>query len=408
MTNAILTLNTGSSSIKYALYTFENKQNLIAKGEISSIGTSPVFRSVEMIGAKRNLRIDADLPVKHDDLIRYLVDWIGKEFPKLTITAAGHRIVHGGREFTGPVLLTPSTLVALADLSPLAPDHQPLNLAGVHSVTECWPDIPQVACFDTSFHRTQSNIAQLYALPRELINDGVIRYGFHGLSYEYIATELPDYAGPRADGRVIVAHLGHGASMCALIERKSQATSMGFTALGGLVMGQRCGDLDPGVVLYLMRERKMTVHSIEELLGHRSGLLGVSGFSSDMRMLLGSDDTHAREAVDLFVYRAVREIGSLSAAIGGLDVLVFTGGIGENSMEIRARIASGCTWLGVQIDEIKNQSGAPRISASNSTVDVFALPTDEEKIIALHTAQLVRREIRRNDPGSQVMGGGYE
>lgn len=408
MTGAIFTLNAGSSSIKYSLYACDRELCRLAKGEISGVGARPAFHSVDAIGSKSVVRIDANLPAKHDDLIRWLVDWVGKEFPALTITAAGHRVVHGGREFTGPTLLTPKILDALTALSALAPDHQPLNLAGVRAAAERWPDIPQTACFDTAFHRMQPSVAQLYALPRELINDGVIRYGFHGLSYEYIAAELPEHAGPRAEGRVIVAHLGHGASMCAMIGRKSQATSMGFTALDGLVMGQRCGDLDPGVVLYLMRARKLEAHAIEELLSHRSGLLGVSGISSDMRTLLESDDIHAKEAVDLFVYRAAREVGSLASAIGGLDVLVFTGGIGENSAEIRARIASACAWLGAKIDEKENQSGESRISARDSAVDVFTLPTDEERVIARHAARLVQRNIGRHVLGSHAVGNGNE
>jgi len=408
VTGAILTLNAGSSSIKYSLYTCEHGLDRFAKGEISGIDTHPVFNSVDANGLKQNVSIDASPTDKHDDLFRWLIAWIRQEYPALAIIAAGHRVVHGGRDFTGPMLLTPKKIEALTELSPLAPDHQPLNLAGVRNIAERWPNIPQIACFDTAFHRTQPNIAQLYALPRELINDGVIRYGFHGLSYEYIAAELPKHAGPRAGGRVIVAHLGHGASMCAMIGRRSQATSMGFTALDGLVMAQRCGNLDPGVVLYLLRERKMEVHAIEELLSHRSGLLGVSGVSSDMRTLLESDDIHAKEAVDLFVYRAVREVGSLASAIGGLDVLVFTGGIGENSAEIRARIVSGCAWLGMKIDNEENQSGASRISARGSVIDVFALPTDEESVIARHVMSIIRQKNVRHNLCGHSLGDGSE
>ncbi len=404
MTGAILTLNTGSSSIKYALYAGERGFSCLARGEISGIGSRPVFETIEVSGSKRSVPMDENLPVRHDDLIRWLLNWIAQEFSALTITAAGHRVVHGGREFTQPVLLTPKILDALTALCPLAPDHQPLNLAGVRGVAERWPDIPQIACFDTAFHRTQPAIAQLYALPRELINEGVIRYGFHGLSYEYIAAELLEHTEVRAEGRVIVAHLGHGASMCAMIGRKSQATSMGFTALDGLVMGQRCGDLDPGVVLYLMRERKMDAPAIEELLSRQSGLLGVSGVSGDMRTLLDSNDINAKEAVDLFVYRAAREVGSLASAIGGLDVLVFTGGIGENSAKIRARIAAACAWLGVKIDDNENQSGAARISARDSVVDVLALPTDEESIIAGHVRRFVWPETVRHAHSRAAMG----
>lgn len=405
MTDAILTLNVGSSSVKYALYSYDGGISRLAKGKIGGIGAHPMLESIDASRTKKCERIKEGLPSDHTELIRWLLDWIAREFSEFTITAAGHRIVHGGLEYVKPTLLTPKIVDALSMLSPLAPDHQPLNLAGVSSVAHRWPDVPQIACFDTAFHRTQPRIAQLYALPREYSDDGVMRYGFHGLSYEYIAAELPDHAGPRAEGRVIVAHLGHGASMCSMIGRKSQATSMGFTALDGLVMGQRCGDLDPGVVLYLMRARKMDAPAIEKLLSHQSGLLGVSGVSSDMRTLLDSDDINAKEAVDLFVYRAAREIGSLVSAIGGLDVLVFTGGIGENSAEIRDRISSECTWLGVRIDEQKNRTGAIRISSDDSAIDIFALPTNEELVIAQSVEQILSAQAMSHGKHCAANGG---
>ncbi len=395
MNDAIFALNVGSSSIKYGLYHLGNGNALISKGEISAIGANPVLELYDASKSKTTARVDEPLPSDHGELIRWLVEWIAQEYSHWTIAAAGHRIAHGGPEHAQPALLTPKILERLTALCPLAPDHQPFNLAGVRHVAERWPDIPQIACFDTAFHRTLPRIAQLYALPREFSDAGVIRYGFHGLSYQYIAEDLPNHAGPRAEGRVIAAHLGSGASMCAMVGGNSRATSMGFTALDGLVMGRRCGDIDPGVILHLMRERNMQADAIEDLLGRQSGLLGVSGVSSDMRTLLKSVDPHAKEAIDLFVYRAAREIGSLAAAMGGLEILVFTGGIGENSTEIRARIGSACAWLGVRIDAQKNDAGCVRISADDGGVDVFAIPTDEEKVIARGVNQVILSQISR-------------
>ena len=271
---------------------------------------------------------------------------------------------------------------------PLAPHHQPDNLAGVNAVAAARPGLPQVACFDTAFHRTQPRLAQIFAIPRALTDDGIIRYGFHGLSYEHIASVLPHHAGARADGRVVVAHLGHGASLCAMRERKSVATSMGFTALDGLVMGKRPGTLDPGVVLHLLQDKNMSVEEVADLLHNRSGLLGVSGLSDDMRDLLGNGDARAKEAVDLFIFRAVREIGALVAVLGGLDGLVFTAGIGENAGEVRARIAAGLDWLGLRLDADSNDANATRISAPDSAIEVFVIPTDEERVIAHYTRNL--------------------
>lgn len=396
MTDAVLTLNIGSSSIKCAVFEAGDAASRLADAEISDIGGRPVFRSFEgRETAPREWADIDDFPAGHDALTGWLLDWIARKFPSLTIVAAGHRIVHGGCAYAEPVLLTPDVLDALTAIVPLAPDHQPFNLAGVRIAAEHWSEIPQIGCFDTAFHRTQPRIAQLYGLPRELTNDGIIRFGFHGLSYEHIAETLPAHAGARADGRVIVAHLGHGASMCALVGRKSQATSMGFTALDGLIMGRRCGALDPGVILHLMRTRNMNADEIEELLSRKSGLLGVSGLSSDMRVLLKSDNPHAKEAVDLFVYRAAREIGALAAIVGGLDILVFTGGIGENAAEIRARLSSACAWLGAKIDDKENEKGVARISADRSAVDIFVLPTDEERVIAQSVNQLISSQPRR-------------
>jgi acetate kinase len=272
---------------------------------------------------------------------------------------------------------------------PLAPLHQPHHLAAIRAVAAASPDLPQVACFDTAFHRTQAPIAQALALPREITDAGVHRYGFHGLSYEYIASVLPRVAPDGAAGRVVVAHLGNGASLCAMERGRSVATTMGFSALDGLVMGTRPGLLDPGVLLYLMAQHRMDAHALEALLYNRSGLLGVSGVSSDMRALLASDDPRAREAVDLFVYRIARELGSLAAALGGLDALVFTAGIGEHAPEIRARVCRDAEWLGVRLDETANRSGGPRISSAGAAASAWVIPTDENLMIARHTAAVL-------------------
>ncbi|MFZ9635101.1 MAG: acetate/propionate family kinase, partial [Alphaproteobacteria bacterium] len=301
------------------------------------------------------------------------------------LAAIGHRVVHGGTRFAEPLRVDDEAIAALEALVPLAPLHQPHNLAPVRAYRATRPGVPQVACFDTAFHRAQPAIAQSFALPGRFARDGVRRYGFHGLSYEYIARRLPELDPALADARVVVAHLGNGASLCAMRGGRSVASTMGFTALDGLVMGTRCGSLDPGVVLHLMDRYAMGPREIEALLYRQSGLLGVSGISSDMRVLRASPDPRAREAIDLFVYRAGREIGSLAAALGGLDALVFTAGIGENDAATRREIAAACAWLGVQVDEAANLAGGPRLSPPGSAVSAWAVETDEERMIALHT-----------------------
>jgi acetate kinase len=300
--------------------------------------------------------------------------------------------VHGGAAYAQPVRLDHRLLAALERLVPLAPLHQPHNLAPIRLLLDRAPDLPQVACFDTSFHRTNPELAQRFALPAELHDAGVRRYGFHGLSYEYIASVLPALDARAAAGRTVVLHLGNGASMCALEAGRSVASTMGFTAVDGLPMGTRCGSLDPGVMLFLMDERGMDARAIETLIYHRSGLLGVSGLSSDMRTLLASDEPRARLAIDLYVYRIRRELGSLAAALGGLDALMFTAGIGENAPAIRSRVCRDAAWLGVELDPRANEQGGPRISAAGSRVSAWAIPTNEELMIARHTRQLVGRE----------------
>jgi acetate kinase len=310
------------------------------------------------------------------------------------IAAAGHRVVHGGLEFAKPMLVDNRVVAALEKLEPLAPLHQPYNIAAIKAIVQRVPDLPQVACFDTSFHRSQPAIEQIYAIPRKYTDEGVRRYGFHGLSYEYISSVLSKYDENLAAGRVVVAHLGNGASMCAMRNGRSVASTMGFTAVGGLPMGTRCGAIDPGILLYLMNRHGLDAHSIENLIYNQSGLLGVSGISSDMRALLASEDPHAREAVDLFVYRIGRELGSLAAALGGIDGIVFTGGIGENSAMIRARVCGNAEWLGLDFDEKANERGGPEISNENSRISACVIPTNEELMIATHTKQMLLAKKR--------------
>ena len=390
MTAAILVLNSGSSSIKFALYPAEGTEgesSALYHGEISGIGDAARLNARNAEG-----ETVADMavigPATHHAALSALLTWITKHSGGIELAAAGHRVVHGGTEFTEPVRLTPAIIDKLTQLNPLAPSHQPHNLAAIAALTKLHATLPQVACFDTSFHTTQTSLARAYALPRALSEKGIKRYGFHGLSYEYIASVLPHHLGAKADGKVVVAHLGHGASLCAMLGRRSVATTMGFSALDGLVMGRRCGTLDPGVILYLLDEQGMSSKQISHLLYQESGLFGVSGISDDMRELLTSSDPHAAEAVDLFVYRIVRELGSLVAALGGLDALVFTGGIGEHSSEIRAQVCRQAAWLGLTLDEAANDAGHPIISKDSSAVSLLALPTDEEYVIARHTRVL--------------------
>lgn len=385
MTEAILVVNAGSSSIKCALHAAQAPHRRIGRAQVERIGGRPAWRSSRTPEAP----VPPEAGDHHAALIAWLLGRIERDFAEASIVAAGHRVVHGGRDFTAPVRVTGAVRERLGALVPLAPAHQPHNLAGIAALETARPGLPQVACFDTAFHRTQPRLAQIFALPRALTDEGILRYGFHGVSYEHIADVLPEHLGPRAEGRVIVAHLGHGASMCAMRGRRSVATSMGFTALDGLVMGKRCGAVDPGVVLHLMRDRGMEVGQVEELLGRRSGLLGVSGISDDMRDLLASDAPEAREAVDLFVHRAVREIGALAAALGGLDAIVFTAGIGEHCPPVRAGILEGCRWLGAELDPAANEAGGPRIGTPGSAVAALVIPTDEERVIARHTAAVL-------------------
>jgi acetate kinase len=390
MDDYALVLNAGSSSLKFCVYRRPGggAWGLEARGQIEGIGTSPRLAARDGAGNKvADETLDAvpDGPAALDRLAA----WLRSRYGGSSVLGVGHRVVHGGPRFDRPALVTPEVMEELRRLVPLAPLHQPYNLGAIDAVTERLPGVPQVACFDTSFHRGQPAVAELVPLPREIREAGVQRYGFHGLSYEYIASVLPEAAPEIARKRVIVAHLGSGASVCALREGRSIDSSLGFTALDGLCMGTRPGALDPGVVLHLFQGLGLSAKEVETILYKKSGLLGVSGISNDMRDLLESDDPQARLAVDYFVYRAAKEIGALAAALRGVDALVFTAGIGENSAEIRRRICEASAWLGIELYDAANAAKGPRISRVNSKVSAWVIPTNEELMIARHTARLL-------------------
>lgn len=388
MPNAILALNAGSSSIKFGLFEI-GRQGPIAHGEIEGIGTAPHFIARDDRGAVIGERRWPEASVDHEALLGGLLEWVDAHLGADTLVAVGHRVVHGGRDFTGPVLLDDKVLAALDLLTPLAPLHQPHSLSPVRAIMAVRPGLPQVACFDTSFHHTLPAVATRFALPREYDVEGVRRYGFHGLSYEYIAGTLRRTVPWIASGRVIVAHLGNGASLCALRDGVSIDTTMGFTALDGLMMGTRCGTIDPGVILYMLQQKGLPAAEIETLLYQRSGLLGVSGISSDMRVLLESRTPEAREAVELFVFRIAREAAALAGSLGGLDGFVFTAGIGEHAAPIRAAVCKRLAWLGVALDPAANARHADRISARDAPVEVRVIPTDEEAMIVRHTLETI-------------------
>jgi acetate kinase len=386
MANAILTLNCGSSSIKFALFEKANPPNCIAHGQIEGLGTAPHFQAFDGFGAlltEKRWRAGT-----HETLFGALLLWVEDHLGNDRLLAAGHRIVHGGDEFIAPCLLTESVLTKLKKLEQLAPLHQPHNLAAIGAMARLRPDLLQIGCFDTAFHRTMEPTVRRYGLPRDLERAGIRRYGFHGLSYEYIAGRLKELVPEDANGRILIAHLGNGASLCALHHGHSVDTSMGFSTLEGLVMGTRPGALDPGIILYLLRQG-MDAAALEDMLYHRAGLLGVSGISSDMRVLLASPDPKAADAVDLFVFRAAREIAALAMTMGGVDGLVFTAGIGEKSAEIRHRVCELLSWLGLSLDAAANTENRFVINASFSRIKAWVIPTDEELVIARHTFGLL-------------------
>lgn len=386
MDGVIAVLNAGSSSIKFAVYEDEAVRY---RGRIEQIGVSPRLRVADAAGAPVADQSWPPEGLDHAEATRRLLETAIELIHGRPVLAVGHRVVHGGMKYAAPVRVDRQVLDDLAELAPLAPLHQPHNLAPIEAIAEAAPHIPQVACFDTGFHRAQPHLAQQFALPRKFTDAGVRRYGFHGLSYEYIASRMPDVAPELADARLIVAHLGNGASLCAIHGGRSVASTMGFTAVDGLVMGTRCGTIDPGVLIYLMDTYGMDARAIEDLVYRRSGLLGVSGVSSDMQALHASKEPAAAEAIALFVYRIVREAGSLAAALGGVDGVVFTGGIGENDAAVRAEIAAGCRWLGLELDPALNAAGDGRISAEASGVAAWVIPTDEERMVARHTTAVL-------------------
>lgn len=398
MQNAILVINAGSSSIKFAGYAESDagEPDLLGKGQIEGIGTAPYFTVKDDNGALiGEHRWPAGARVGHAASLHYLIEWIEENATGVRVAATGHRVVHGGLRFSGPTLIDAGVMTELEKLAPLAPLHQPNNLAAIRALAEAHPELPQVACFDTAFHRTLPPVAQMFALPRSLTDTGVRRYGFHGLSYEYIARKLPEYA-PGAS-RAVVGHLGSGASMCAIKDGISIESTMGFTAVDGLPMGTRTGALDPGVVLYCIQSLGMDAKAIENLLYKESGLLGVSGISNDMRDLLASEDPRAAEAIELFVYHIAKQTAALAAALEGIDTLVFTAGIGEHAPEIRERVCRRAAWLGIEFDAEANRRGGPRISTENSPVGAWVIPTDEERMIAIHAHRVLAERKGNHD-----------
>jgi acetate kinase len=391
MSDAILVVNAGSSSIKFSVFLEQGDAlDLLLGGQIEGLYTAPRFKARDAAGAAVGEQQWAQgEALGHDGAIAFLADFLREQLGTHRLAAVGHRVVHGGLDYAAPVRLTAEIVGHLERFIPLAPLHQPHNLKPIRLLLANRPDLPQVACFDTAFHRGQPELAQAFALPAAITDRGVRRYGFHGLSYAYIASVLPQVDPRAATGRTVVLHLGNGASMCAIRNGNSVASTMGFTAVDGLPMGTRCGNLDPGVVLYLLDELQMDARAIEKLLYQQSGLLGVSGVSSDMRTLLGSDDPKAQFAVELFVYRIGRELGSLAAALGGLDAIVFTGGIGEHAASIRERVCQAAAWLGADLDPAANAAGGPRISTAESRVAVWVIPTNEELMIARQTRRLL-------------------
>jgi acetate kinase len=386
----VLAVNAGSSSLKFALFGKNGSGPCLARGAITDLAAAPHLLARDRAD---NVLIDqqwpADVAEAFHTAVNALLDFAEAHLGAQHLAAIGHRIVHGGPTHVAPALITPFLLADLVALTPFDPLHMPLSLAPVRAFSAARPNLPQVACFDTAFHDTLPPVARRVALPRTVAKKGVRRYGFHGLSYEFIARQLEIRSAELAHGRVIVAHLGSGASLCALLAARSIATTMGFSTLDGLVMATRCGSIDPGVILYLLRQGHDAA-GIEDMLYHRSGLLGVSGLSADIRTLLASDDIHAAEAIELFIYRLAVEAGGLVSALGGLDGLVFTGGIGEHSAPIRRAVCDRLAWLGIRIDPAANMGHADRISAPGSSVAVWVIPTDEEAMIALHTHDVLQ------------------
>ena len=391
MDEVVLVLNAGSSSLKFALFrpSAGEAWTVATRGIVEGIGTSPRMSARDGDGTPMRTPSPDTTVRDAATALEHVIGWLRATFEGARLVGMGHRVVHGGPRHAVPVIVTPEVLTELRAFVPFSPLHQPYNLAPIEAAAQRLPDLPQVACFDTSFHRTLPEVARLVPLPRDVCQDGVQRYGFHGLSYEYIASVLPQVAPQIAKQRVIVAHLGSGASLCALRGGESIDNTFGFTALDGLCMGTRPGAVDPGVILYLFQGLGLAVQDVETILYKKSGLLGISGISNDMRDLLGSSEPAARLAVDYFVYRVAKEVGALAAVLGGLDSLVFTAGIGENSPDIRRRVCAACAWLGIDLDHEANTANASRLSRPSSAVSVWMIPTNEELMIARHTGRLL-------------------
>jgi acetate kinase len=395
LANATLVLNAGSSSIKFSVFAERGGElALTVRGQAEGLYTAPRFTAIDAGGKTLADKSWGDsFVLGHDGALDHLTAFLRTELSEHRLTGVGHRVVHGGLEYFHPVRVDATVLASLEQYIPLAPLHQPHNLAPIRLLLERAPGLPQVACFDTAFHHGQPSVAQAFALPREITDRGVRRYGFHGLSYEYISKTLPRYDANAARGKAVVLHLGNGSSMCAMAAGRSIASTMGLTAVDGLPMGTRCGSIDPGVILYLMDELRMDARAIEKLIYQESGLLGVSGISSDMRTLEASKDPAAKTAIDLYAYRIGRELGSLAAALGGLDAIVFTAGIGENSRSLRERVCRDAAWLGVELDPEANEAQGPRISRAASRVSAWIIPTNEELMIARHTRSVLMGSV---------------
>ncbi|CAG7856224.1 acetate kinase [biofilm metagenome] len=391
--NYLLVINAGSSSIKFAVYQIASNNQLIedCRGHLEGIGSTPAFKAMRPNGdLLANQILAHGSYLTHKAGLEIVVSWLMEYLRKGRLLATGHRVVHGGVNYAAPVLINTEVLSDLEKLIPLAPLHQPHNLASIRALQGLLPGLPQVACFDTAFHQSQPEIAQYTGLPKRFFEVGIRRYGFHGLSFEYVASVLSSFSDELVNARVIIAHLGNGASLCAVRNGCSIATTMGFSPLDGLLMGTRCGSLDPGIMLYLLRNEGLQVDELENLLYHESGLFGVSGISSDIRPLLASNELAAKIAIELFVYRIGREIGSMAAALGGLDALVFTGGIGENSSAIRALVCQQAAWLGIEISQELNAFSSSIISTQSSEVSVLVIPTNENLMIAQQAWQLLK------------------
>lgn len=390
MADSILIINAGSSSIKFALFDVQNGLHSSIAGEAEGIGTSPHLTIKENGQLMLDKSWENDSSLGYEPLLSEILGWIEKHLGTDRLIAAGHRIVHGGQKFYEPILLNAERVKDLEALDILAPLHEPHNIAAIRAVFNIRPKLPQVGCFDTAFHHSMMDVAKLIGIPRKYHDQGVRRYGFHGLSYEYIASQLPKLAPKLAQGRVIAAHLGNGASMCAIKAGKSVDSTMGFTALDGLMMGTRTGSIDAGVVLYMIQSAKMDEKALTNLLYKESGLLGVSGVSSDVRTLLDSPRPEAKEALDLFCFKAARQAAGLVNALEGLDGLVFTAGIGEHAAPIRAAICAHLSWMGIKLSPEANQANAAIISTPDSAIEVRVIPTNEELMIAQHTLKLVK------------------